>query len=186
MAPKWFSQSDDNTNQHSDTMAFNTHDPTPKKASRLSATFGTDSRPWNFMSSSSDRSSSSSRKRLSLFGGRNSTASSADIFSSGHSSPRDSAFVQSGRPEIISRPESRFSIDSKSTTIAAQPTDSWRSSIFSRRRSSKIPKGSETKDETLMRWLRSDNRTSSWRRESTDGDTERESEESCKSCARIF
>ena len=186
MAPKWFSQSDDNSNQYSAPMASTPTDPTPKKTSRLSATFGTDSRPWNFMSSASDRSSSSSRKRLSLFGARSSTASSADIFSSGHSSPRDSAFVQNGRSEISSRPESRFSIDSKSTTIAVPPIDSWRSSIFSRRRSSKLPKGLETKDETLMRWLRSDNRTSISRRESTDGDTEHESEEACKSCARMF
>ncbi|KAI4723338.1 hypothetical protein E4T48_00451 [Aureobasidium sp. EXF-10727] len=177
MAPKWFSQSDDSSNQHSDTMAFATSDPTPKKASRLSATFGTDSRPWNFMSSSSDRSSSSSRKRLSLFGARNSIASSADIFSSGHSSPRDSAFVQPGRSEISLRPESRFSIDSKSTTIAVPPAENWRSSIFSLRRSSKASKGSDSKDETLMRWLRSDSRTPSWRRESTDCDREHESDE---------
>ncbi|CAD0089827.1 unnamed protein product [Aureobasidium vineae] len=177
MAPKWFSQSDDSSDQHSDTMAFTTSDPMPKKTSRLSATFGTDARPWNFMSSSSDRSSSSSRKRLSLFGARNSTASSADIFSSGHSSPRDSTFVQPGRSEISLRPESRFSIDSKSTTMAVPPTDNWRSSIFSLRRSSKVSKGSDPKDETLMRWLRSDSRTSSWRRESTDCDRVHESDE---------
>ncbi|KAG9591849.1 hypothetical protein KCU97_g6775, partial [Aureobasidium melanogenum] len=158
-------------------MASTPTDRTLKKTSRLSATFSVDSRPWNLMSSSSDRSSSSSRKRLSLFGARNSTASSADIFSSGHSSPRDSAFVPPGRSEISLRPESRFSIDSKSTTIAVPPTDSWRSSIFSLRRSSKAPRGLESKDETLMRWLRSDSRTSSWRRESTDADREHESEE---------
>ncbi|KAH0082254.1 hypothetical protein KCU66_g19688, partial [Aureobasidium melanogenum] len=158
-------------------MASTPTDRTLKKTSRLSATFSVDSRPWNLMSSSSDRSSSSSRKRLSLFGARNSTASSADIFSSGHSSPRDSAFVPPGRSEISLRPESRFSIDSKSTTIAVPPTDSWRSSIFSLRRSSKASRGLETKDETLMRWLRSDSRTSSWRRESTDADREHESEE---------
>lgn len=186
MAPKWFSQSDDNASLHANAMASTPTDRTLKKTSRLSATFGVDSRPWNLMSSSSDRSSSSSRKRLSLFGARNSTASSADIFSSGHSSPRDSAFVPPGRSEISLRPESRFSIDSKSTTIAVPPTDSWRSSIFSLRRSSKASKGLESKDETLMRWLRSDSRTSSWRRESTDGDREHESEEACKSCARSF
>ncbi|THZ25229.1 hypothetical protein D6C89_04470 [Aureobasidium pullulans] len=178
MAPKWFSQSDDLSYQQSDPMASTTTEPTPKKASRLSATFGTDSRPWNFMSSSSDRSSSSSRKRLSLFGARNSTASSADVFSSGHSSPRDSAFVQSGRPEFSPRPESRFSIDSKSTAVALPtPADSWRSSIFSRRRSAKSSKSSESKDEPLMRWLRTDSRTPGWRRESTDCEREHDSEE---------
>ncbi|KAI5212413.1 hypothetical protein AUEXF2481DRAFT_253283 [Aureobasidium subglaciale EXF-2481] len=177
MAPKWFSQSDDSSNQQPDATAFNVTEPTPKKASRLSATFSTDSRPWNFMSSSSDRSSSSSRKRLSLFGARNSIASSADIFLSGHSSPRDSAFVQSGRPEFSPRPESRFSIDSKSTAVAVPPTDSWRSSIFSRKRSAKSENSSETKDEPLMRWLRSDSRSTSWRRESTDHDREHESEQ---------
>lgn len=157
----------------------------PKKASRLSATFGTESRPWNFMGSSSDRSSSSSRKRLSLFGSRNSTASSADVFSSGHSSPRDSAFTQTSRPEALSRPESRFSIDSKTTTVAG-PNDSWRSSIFSRRRSTKPPRNPEPKEEPLLRWLRSDSRSSSSWRRSSDCDSEHESEEACKSSVRMF
>jgi hypothetical protein len=205
MASPWFSQSDDSPNQPSGTMAPTTTEPTLKKSSRLSATFGSDSRPWNFMTSSSDRSSSSSRKRLSLFGGRSSTASSTDTAASSHSSPRNSVFVQQqeqqqqhqhqhqhqqqpqpqpSRPQLA-RSQSRFSIDSKSPALAVTPTDSWRSSIFSRRRSSKSTKGTETKDEPFTRRLRSDNRASSWRREYSDFYREHESEEACKSSARI-
>lgn len=180
MAPKWFSQNDDHSILRSDNMAP-INESGPKKPSRLSATFGSESRPWNFMSSASDRSSSSSRKRLSLFGARSSTASSADVFSSGHSSPRDSTFTQPSRPELP-RTESRFSIDSKRTI--AGTNDSWRSSIFSRRRSTKTARDLETKDEPLLRWLRGDGRSSSWRR-SSDYDRDHESEETCKSRARL-
>ena len=181
MAPKWFLQNEDSYHPEIDSAPKKSRKSmTGPSASRLSATFS-ESRPWNFMTSahSSDRSSTSSRKRLSLFGPRSSTTSSADLFSSSYSSPRDSALTQVSRPEAVAqidRPESRFSTESK-TTVSG-PNDNWRSSIFARKRTTRY-KASDAKDEPFLKWLRGDSRSSSWKR-SFDYDREHESDEACK------
>jgi len=114
---------------------------------RLSSTF-TETRPWNFMSSSqgSDRSSTSSRKRRSMFGSRSSTASSgmstAEVFLAGSRSPREESVVH-----IITglEPASSDSRPVSVVTPSLRPSilghQNWRSSLFPRKKSSKSVKG---------------------------------------------
>lgn len=204
MAPKWFSSSDDNdvlTRLGPMTVSTPTP-PRPKKpstnsssTSRLSATF-TDSRPWTLMSSarSSDRSSSSSRKRHSFFGSRSSGSSfgttSADPFSSSSiSSPREATFppnysrtesrLSIHQPECFTdqpRPSSAMSNNSKATVFGP---DTRRSLLFSRGRSARSLKTASMAAEPFSRLLRGDSRSSNLACPSVNP-SEDESERNCE------
>lgn len=140
--------------------------------SRLSATFS-DSRPWNFISSSqaSDRSSSSSRKRRSLFGNRNSASSSSIAPSAetlnGHASPRPSCATHSSVRQDLGL----GGLASASASKTSLSGDAWRSSFFSKRTSTRLARAGEE----LSRYGNNVRSSMDFRRRDDD------SEEACES-----
>lgn len=150
---------------------------------RLSATFS-ESRPWNFISSSQaiDRSSSSSRKRRSLFGHRSSTTpsttSTAEAPSSRMASPRVSLCARRETDPAGSRPEPTL-IQSPRTSFSGM--DSWRSSIFSRRRSTRAPTYGEHVTESGAPLSRYGSRTLTMKATNDSRHRDDESEDACES-----
>ncbi|KAL1302462.1 hypothetical protein AAFC00_002854 [Neodothiora populina] len=145
---KWFAVSNDGAdNMRDDTWGQSAqYDESLKKDSnpRISSTFA-DTRPWNFKSSSqaSERSSSSSRKRLSLFGARSSNTSvspttdiSADewvILNQDNSSHNFSAYNVSDSGSALAASISKSSFGGERR----------RSSLFSRKATSRLARAGE-------------------------------------------
>ncbi|KAF1346677.1 hypothetical protein BDV97DRAFT_224210 [Delphinella strobiligena] len=108
---------------------------------RLSASF-TESRPWNFVSSQvSDHNKSVSRKRRSLFGHRSLTTSSvkpeAESSPPGHTNMTNTSFFDALDERESGPSVSRPKVFSRSRTSLSGP-ESWRSSIFTRRTSTRL------------------------------------------------
>lgn len=108
---------------------------------RLSASF-TDSRPWNFVSSQvSDHNKSVSRKRRSLFGHRSHTTSSvkpeAESSPYSHADLTNMSFFDASDERESGPVNSRPKGMPRSRTSLSGP-ESWRSSIFTRRTSTRL------------------------------------------------
>lgn len=128
----------------------------PKKSShaRLSSTFS-DSRPWHLISRSqpSDMNNGSSRKRRSLFGLRDLSRPSTPTTESSYSSGPASPFESSSSHNSVSRKSglgpSRPAQPMTQTPRASMSMENWRSSMFLRTKSGRLPNFEEWEREPV-------------------------------------